>query len=181
VKGKTMEILIALIILFALIMLYFLLKKSFSRSQNSYRKQDSAPTKVNLIIGNTPPPGGITFKPDGTIERVPDTPTARYKWTVQKMTYKIEQEPEDGEWYFERGKALMGLNQYQEAIPDFSKVIDKFPTFGGYYEFRGLCYFHTGDKINALADLRRYKNLSSPERLNENTIKVLDELEKELS
>jgi tetratricopeptide (TPR) repeat protein len=105
---------------------------------------------------------------------------ARYKWTVQKMTYKIQQEPDDGEWYFERGKALMGLNQYQEAIPDFSKLIEIYPTGGGYYELRGLCYFHVGDKVNALADLRQYKIYRNKNASIKDTIKTLDELEKEL-
>lgn len=193
-------LLIVIIIPIAIIIPLFFLKRT-SSSSGINRKKDSpskevnlkgasspsgikkaAPSvKVNLIISDTPPPGGILFKPDGTIERIPDSPTARYKWTIQKMTYKIEQEPEDYEWYFERGKAFMGLNQYQEAISDFSKLIEKYPTFNGYYELRGLCYFHIGDKANALADLRHYKELSNQERLNESTIKILDELEKELS
>lgn len=175
-----METLTILVIVIVTTMLYFLLKKSFSRSSRRHHKKDTQPTKVNVIVGDTPPPGGITFRPDGTIERIPDSLADRHKWTVQKMTRKIEQEPDD-EWYFERGKAYMGLRQYQEAISDFSKVIEKFPTFGGYYEIRGLCFFHAGDKVNALADFRRYNDLTNKERLNESTIKILDKLEKELS
>jgi tetratricopeptide (TPR) repeat protein len=97
------------------------------------------------------------------------------------MTFKIQQEPDDGEWYFERGKALMALNHYVEAIPDFSKLIELYPTWGGYYQLRGLCYFRAGDKEHALADLRQYKELEKSERLDEETIKILDELEKEIS
>lgn len=176
-----MEALPILLIVIAATTLFFLIKKYSSRSDSKHHKKDSVSTKVNIVVGGTPPPGGITFKPDGTIERVPDSLAARHKWTVQKMTRKIEQEPDDDEWYFERGKALMELRQYQEAIPDFSKIIEKYPTFGGYYEFRGLCYLHAGEKANALADFQRYNGLTNKEHLHESTIKILDKLEKELS
>ena len=96
------------------------------------------------------------------------------------MTLKIQQEPDDGEWYFERGKALMALNQYAEAISDFSKLVELYPTWGGYYQLRGLCYFRAGDKKNALADLKKYKEFEKSERLNSETITILEELEKEI-
>ncbi|MEW5939717.1 MAG: tetratricopeptide repeat protein, partial [Chloroflexota bacterium] len=103
---------------------------------------------------------------------------ARHKWIVQKMTFKIQHEPDEGEWYFERGKALMALGQYAEAIPDFSKLVELYPTWGGYYQLRGLCYFRTGDKEHALTDLRKSKEFERNERLDKDTIKILEELEK---
>jgi hypothetical protein len=84
-------------------------------------------TKTNLFIGGTPPPGAVVFRADGTIDRTPDSPQARHEWTIRKMTLKIEQEPYDGEWYFERGISLMALGRYVEAVSDFSKLVDFYP------------------------------------------------------
>jgi tetratricopeptide (TPR) repeat protein len=93
------------------------------------------------------------------------------------MTSKIEKEPEDGEWYFERGSALFALGRFAEAIPDFSKLIELVPQWGNYYRLRGLCFYHTNKRAEAAADLRRYRELSRPERLDPAAIKLLEELE----
>ena len=166
-------------ILFVGGIIYFALARISSRRKTAEQKLNSSTTKVNLIIGDALPPNAVVFNPDGTIGRTPDTPEVRHKWIVQKMTFKIQQEPDDGEWYFERGRALMALNQYTEAIPDFSKLIELLPIWAGYYQSRGLCYFYTGDKTKALADLKKYKSLEKSERLDDDTIRILDELEKE--
>jgi len=133
--------------------------------------------RLNLFIGGPPPPGAAVFKPDGTIEHTPDTPEARHEWTVRKMTASIEREPDNGEWYFERGKALFELGRFGEAIPDFSKLIELFPQWGNYHRLRGLCFYHANQLTQALDDLRRYRELSNPLRLEPEAIKILEELE----
>ncbi len=162
------------------IIIFIVLSKMSSRQNTIKQKRNPSATKVNLIIGNTPPPGAVVFNPNGTIEQTPNSLEARHKWVIQKTTLKIQQEPDDGEWYFERGKALMALNQYSEAISDFSKLVELYPTWGGYYQVRGLCSFRAGDKENALVDLKKYKELEKSERLDGETIKILEELEKEI-
>ena len=88
------------------------------------------PSRLNLFIGGSPPPGAAVFTPDGTIEHTPDTPEARNEWTVRKMTASINREPDNGKWYFERGMALFELDRFAEAIPDFSKLIELIPEWG---------------------------------------------------
>ena len=136
-----------------------------------------APGKLNIFVGGPPPPGAVVFKPDGTIDHLPDTPEARHEWTIRKMTLRIELEPDDGEWYFERGSALFALGRFAEAIPDFSKLISLIPQWGDYYRLRGLCFYHTNHRPQALDDLRRYRELSKPQRLEPEAIKILEQLE----
>jgi hypothetical protein len=153
----------------------------FIRNLLGKKKKASTPSsrdsaKINLFVGGTPPPGAVVFKSDGTIDQTPDSPQARHEWTVQKMTLKIEKDPYDGEWYFERGKALMALGRYPEAASDFSMLID-FYNSDTCYRLRGLCYYHAGDRARALADLRRYKELCDVSRLEPETVKILSDLE----
>jgi tetratricopeptide (TPR) repeat protein len=133
-------------------------------------------TKINLFVGGTPPPGALVFKADGTIERTADSPQARHEWTVQKMTLKIEREPYDGEWYFERGTSLMALGRYAQAVIDFCKLVDFYPDYHECYRLRGICYYHANDHARALADLRRYRELCDV-NLETDAIKILAELE----
>ena len=140
-------------------------------------KPKKAPGKLNIFVGGPPPPGSTVFRADGTIEHTPDTPDARHEWTVRKMTSRIRDEPENGEWYFERGSALFALRRFAEAIPDFSKLIELIPLWGDCYRLRGLCFYHTSNRTGALADLRRYRELSSPQRLDTDAIGILEELE----
>lgn len=176
-----MDIFLVVSLLILGIAIYIALSRISSRRKAINQRPNPSKTKVNLIIGDTPPPGGTVFNPDGTIGPMPDTPESRHKWTVQKMTFKIQQEPDDGEWYAERGKALMALGQYAEAIPDFSKLVELYPTWAGSYLLRGSCYFRAGDKEHALMDLRKYKELEASERLDKETVKILDELEEKSS
>lgn len=135
-----------------------------------------APGKVNLFIGGDPPPGSVVFRPDGSVGVTPDTPEARHEWTVRKMTAKIEKEPDDGEWYFERGSALFALGRFAEAIPDFSKLIELVPQWGDYYRLRGLCHVHANNRSEAAADLSRYRELTRPDRLDPAALEILEEL-----
>jgi tetratricopeptide (TPR) repeat protein len=146
-------------------------------SSNNPSNPKKGPGKLNIFVGGPPPPGAVVFRPDGTIERAPATPEAQHEWTVRKMTSRIEQEPEDGEWYFERGTALVALGRFAEAIPDFSKLIDLVPKWGDYYRLRGLCFYHTSSHAQALDDLREYRRLRDPQRLESDAIKILEELE----
>jgi hypothetical protein len=170
----------ATVVLIALI-IYFGFRLISSEGKASRREKNSASTKINLIIGDAPPPNAVVFYPDGTIGQAPDSSEIRNKWIVQKMSRKIEQEPDDGEWYFERGKALMALGKYAEAVPDFDKLVELFPTGAVYYQLRGLCYFHSEDKEHALEDLMHYKELSKTDRQDEEAIKILCKLEKEIT
>ena len=92
------------------------------------------------------------------------------------MTLKIEQEPYDGEWYFERGTSLMALGRYAEAAIDLSRLVDFYPNYAECYRMRGICYYHAGDRARALADLRRYKELCDV-NLEPDAIKILADLE----
>ena len=136
-----------------------------------------APGKLNIFVGGPPPPGAVVFKPDGTIDHLPDTPEAHHEWTIRKMTSRINRDPDNGEWYFERGSALFGLGRFAEAIPDFSKLIGLIPQWGDYYRLRGLCFYHTNHRPEALDDLRRNRELSNPQRLEPEAIKILEQLE----
>jgi tetratricopeptide (TPR) repeat protein len=134
-------------------------------------------SKLNIFVGGPPPPGAVVFKPDGTIEPAPETSEAHYEWIVRKMTSRIEQEPDDGEWYFERGTALFALGRFADAIPDFSKLIGLVPGWGNCYRLRGLCFYHTSNHAKALDDLREYRRLWDPQRLESDASKILEGLE----
>jgi len=154
-----------------------LIRNLFGKKQKATTPSSRDSPKINLIVGDTPPPGAIVFKADGTIGQTPDSLQARHEWTVQKMTLKIERDPTDGEWYYERGKALMALGRYAEAIIDFSKLVDFHPDYDECYRLRGLGHYHAGDRARALADLRRYKELCDVSRLEPEAVRILAELE----
>ncbi len=151
-------------------------KKRKQKTTAPSRSGSRKPTKINLLIGGTPPPGALVFKADGTIELAADSPQAHHESTIQKMTLKIEQEPYDGEWYFERGTSLMALGRYAEALTDFSRLVDFYPNYDECYRLRGICYYHAGDRARALADLRRYRELCA-DNLEPEAVKILLELE----
>ena len=136
--------------------------------------------KVNLIIGDSPPPGAVIFNPDGTIGRTPDSPEARHRWIIQKMTLNIQREPQNGEWYAERSTAYMKLGLYPEAISDLDKLIELEPSWTTAYHFRGICHFYIGNKQNAWEDLKDFKNVVRAEYQDKETIRIIDELEKEI-
>lgn len=144
---------------------------------NSPSEPKKGRRRLNIFVGGPPPPGAVVFKSDGTIEPAPETSEAHYEWIVRKMTSRIEQEPDDGEWYFERGTALFALGRFADAIPDFSKLIGLVPGWGNYYRLRGLCFYHTSNPAKALDDLREYRRLWDPQRLESDAIKILEELE----
>ena len=146
--------------------------------KDSKDRQKKDPPRLNLFVGGSPPPGSTVFRADGTIEHTPDTSEARHAWTVRKMTVKIEQEPDNGEWYFERGSALFALGRFAEAIPDFSRLIELVPQWADYHRLRGLSFFHTGDRSQALRDLGRYRELAKPERLDAEAVTILEDLER---
>jgi hypothetical protein len=190
-KDEQMEYLIfaALIAVFLTILIYTALNGRSPLSRPNVGKSSPAKPhataysgdgRLNIIVSSAQPPGAIFFGRDGTIAQVPDSLDARHKWVVEKMTLKIEKEPDDGEWYFERGKAYMALNQYAEAIADFNQLIAWYPTSETAYRMRGLCYFHAGDKVTALADLRQYRLLAT-ERGNRVPCALSDELKTRLA
>ena len=125
-------------------------------------------------------PNMVTFRADGSVSSGPMPPEMYYNYIVQKATRKIEREPNDPdnrEWYAERGKALMGLGKFAEAIPDFTVLINIYPSYGLTYGWRGLCYSFSGDGARALDDLRQYKVLSHPKDLDADILKLLEALE----
>jgi tetratricopeptide (TPR) repeat protein len=136
--------------------------------------------KLKAVIASTPSPDGIASTRD-TIEIIPVSPRSRPGWAVQKMTLNIQRQPDNGGWYLERGKAFLEMRQFTEAMADFSKLIQLHPTIGYAYWLRGLCYFHLGNKEQALKDLREYKQLESGKFLEETASAILEEMEQEIT
>jgi tetratricopeptide (TPR) repeat protein len=83
-----------------------------------------------------------------------------YQGSAAEYTKAIAIDPEGPEYYFSRGRAYIQLGKNNEAIADYSKVIqlkDSSPAMAKnlplVYHNRGLCYGLTGRNPLAIADL----------------------------
>jgi tetratricopeptide (TPR) repeat protein len=81
-----------------------------------------------------------------------------YAGSASEFTKAIALDPEGAEYYFSRGRAFLQLGKHNEAIADYTKVIQlKDPTAAAnlplVYHNRGLCYGLLGRNALAIADL----------------------------
>jgi tetratricopeptide (TPR) repeat protein len=74
--------------------------------------------------------------------------------TVQFLDSAIEDDPNNPELYFLRGKAYLEMGDYILAIRDFSVVNVLDPLFPEAYYFRGLANLYLGDKKLAIEDFK---------------------------
>ncbi len=61
------------------------------------------------------------------------------------------------QYYFE-GLNDMSAGLYPQAIAEYSKAIEIFPTYQGAFYFRGITYFRQKDPVKALVDLNQAKD-----------------------
>ena len=68
----------------------------------------------------------------------------KYKEEIQKYTAQIKQNPNDANAYFKRGYAYQFLNQKEQAIRDYNKVIELKPNLSMPYANMGGCFASLG-------------------------------------
>ena len=74
---------------------------------------------------------------------------------VVQLTQAIEQNPNDVQTVFNRGRAFYRGGEYNDAIADFTKAIVLNPHFILALFKRGAAYYHIGDYDNAITDLNQ--------------------------
>jgi tetratricopeptide (TPR) repeat protein len=68
--------------------------------------------------------------------------------------------------YFQRGKTLVKLENYRQAVDDFAKAITLNPQMRSAYFYRGKCLLRLGEKSSAINDMRRAEKLGSDQAKN---------------
>ncbi len=70
-------------------------------------------------------------------------------WTVT-----AQEVPNSERAHYNRGWVLIGLERYQDAIPEFKAAIRIKPDYGDAHDNLGLCYIRLGDNASAIAEFR---------------------------
>jgi len=84
----------------------------------------------------------------------------KYKEAISAFNKAIEHNPKYMH-FFQRGRAYMALNQYRNAINDFSTVINLNPSIRNAYFYRGRAFRNIGKKKRGLSDITKAANLGS--------------------
>ena len=79
-----------------------------------------------------------------------------YTCQIADYTRQIQDEPKNDELYYNRGRAFLGVKNYDRAIQDFSRYVvqgkskDEYKADG--YNFLGNCYKGKSDGKNAISN-----------------------------
>jgi Flp pilus assembly protein TadD len=79
----------------------------------------------------------------------------------------------DANYYFERGKAHAGKEDYDSAIADYTQVIRLDPNDAVAYSSRGLAYNTKGQKALAIKDLEKALSLTPNDKWTQDTLKAI--------
>ena len=72
--------------------------------------------------------------------------------TIEQISAKINQDPQNAELYFQRGELYFSDANYDNAIIDYTKAIEINPNFGEAFFARGDCYYNQSNYDDALKD-----------------------------
>lgn len=75
--------------------------------------------------------------------------------TIEQITAKINEAPQNSELYFQRGELYYIDSNYESAIVDYSKAIELNPSYAEAYFARGDCYYLQSNFENALTDFNK--------------------------
>lgn len=75
--------------------------------------------------------------------------------TIEQITAKINEDPQNSELYFQRGELYYIDSNYENAIADYTKAIQLNPNYAEAYFARGDCYYTQSNYENALTDFYR--------------------------
>jgi O-antigen ligase/tetratricopeptide (TPR) repeat protein len=89
-----------------------------------------------------------------------------YKHAIECYTRIIEQDTSIMKAHEFRGLSLFYIQEYQQAIADFSFLIRHAPLKGKYYNNRGVCYIAMKNSNNACRDFEKAKDLGDPSAVN---------------
>ncbi len=104
------------------------------------------PTETNLVDN--------AYKPSLLELALQSIENENFGAAVQFLNSAIEDEPNNPELYFLRGKAYLEMGDYILAKRDFSVVNVLDPLFPEAYYFRGLANLYLGDKKLAIKDFK---------------------------
>jgi len=79
------------------------------------------------------------------------TISRNYAYAIRLFTEALQYDPNNGEIHHNRGMAYSSLENWREAISDFSRAIILSPSPLS-YEQRGLVYYKIGDRGSAFSD-----------------------------
>jgi tetratricopeptide (TPR) repeat protein len=77
---------------------------------------------------------------------------------IDFLTFQLESDPNNSDLIFSRGNGYLDLGKYQEAIIDYSQVIeidDQTMEISLIYNNRGICYRGIGDFDQAIKDFNK--------------------------
>ena len=80
--------------------------------------------------------------------------------TLDRQTAAINSNPADAEAYYQRGLIYRQLNEYENAIEDFTKAIELDPNHAAAYRYRGLTHAFLGNNEQAMRDYETSTTLS---------------------
>lgn len=86
--------------------------------------------------------------------------TQQYEKSLADITRYLTKNPNDFEFYYNRGLSLLNLNRVPEAINDFNKTLELDANFDRAYVARGNAYLILGDTVKGNADLEQYNRLT---------------------
>ena len=71
---------------------------------------------------------------------------------IEEYTKKIEKEPDNASYYYNRGNSYHNLKKYDKAIQDYSKAIELNPNNASYFNNRGITFNSLKEYKEAIQD-----------------------------
>ena len=87
----------------------------------------------------------------------------KYHQAREDASQAIELDPGLANAYFNRGRALASLNNFQDALKDFDQAINLDPMFSWSFLHRGSVFLKLDKKEQALEDFKRAAILGNQE------------------
>ena len=98
-----------------------------------------------------------------------------YSESIARFDEVIELDPENAEYYGDRGVAFIRAGKGQEAIKDFERAIELEPNNGYRYACRGFIRSKVGDIEGAIADYEKALALDPEDEISRNNLEMAQE------
>jgi lipoprotein NlpI len=86
--------------------------------------------------------------------------------SVDTLSKKIVDSPNDDELYSQRGDAQFFLGKFKEAVADYDKMVELKPELDASHWRRGIAYFYAGRYADGAAQFDRYHSFDDVDREN---------------
>jgi Flp pilus assembly protein TadD len=80
---------------------------------------------------------------------------------IQDLDKAIELDSQDASFYYARGVVYNKIRDYEQAFKNFDKAIELNPRLNDAYKGRADAYYMTGQSAKAIADRKKYDELST--------------------